>query len=347
MQVAIDETGRRRLRQEEYNRRHDIEPQTILKEIHSPLVQMSELDYYTPSASVLDIAEGSDTRPLRRPDKAAREGDARRRPPIGVRGGGHVARQAPRAARAPDLHRLRPPDALPESSRSNSLPARTAGDLSVPRCGRAGALRRQGEVLAPPRCQLPRPRSRTAIAGDAGRCEDLEFVVTDTEAEALLLENNWIKQRQPRYNILLRDDKTYPYVKLTVGEDCPRVDFTRRLRDDGAEYFGPYIPAGLARKAIKVVQKMFQIRVCRIDIDGGLPRPCLYYDMRRCLGPCVDGLTTRRAYDDAVEAARLFLAGRNELLVRRLRREMQVQPPRRWNSSRRPASATRWPKWRR
>jgi excinuclease ABC subunit C len=153
--------------------------------------------------------------------------------------------------------------------------------------------------------------------------EDLDFVVTDTEAEALLLENNWIKRRRPRYNILLRDDKTYPYLKLTLADEYPRIAFTRRLKDDGAEYFGPYIPAGLARKAIKVVQKMFEIRVCTIAIDGKLPRPCLYHDMRRCLGPCVDGLTTRADYDAAVERARLFLSGRNDALLRELRAEMQ------------------------
>ena len=152
---------------------------------------------------------------------------------------------------------------------------------------------------------------------------DVEVVVTDTEAEALLLENNWIKGRRPRYNILLRDDKTYPYVKLTFDE-YPRVAFTRRLRQDGAAYFGPYLPGGLARRAIKLVQKLFEIRVCRIEIDGSLPRPCLYHDMGRCLGPCVEGLTTKEAYDRAIAAAKLFLAGRNDELLKRLRKEMAV-----------------------
>ena len=152
---------------------------------------------------------------------------------------------------------------------------------------------------------------------------DVEVVITDTEAEALLLENNWIKKRRPRYNILLRDDKTYPYLKLTLADEYPRITFTRRIRNDGAEYFGPYLPGGLARKAIKLVQKLFELRVCRIEIDGSLPRPCLYYDMKRCLGPCVSGLTTKQAYDEAVREARLFLSGRNEQLVRRLRRAME------------------------
>jgi excinuclease ABC subunit C len=151
----------------------------------------------------------------------------------------------------------------------------------------------------------------------------VDAVVTDTEAEALLLENNWIKKRQPRYNVLLRDDKTYPYLKLTA-DPYPRVAFTRRVEDDRADYFGPYLPGGLARKAIKLVQKLFQLRVCTIEIDGSLPRPCLYYDMKRCLGPCVEGLTTREQYDQGVIAAKLFLAGRNEELAARLRREMAV-----------------------
>ncbi len=151
---------------------------------------------------------------------------------------------------------------------------------------------------------------------------DLEFVVTDSESEALLLENNWIKRKKPRYNILLRDDKTYPYLRITLQDEYPRIAFTRRIRDDGAEYFGPFLPGGLARKAIKLVQKLFQIRVCRIEIDGSLARPCLYFDMHRCLGPCVAGLTTKETYGAAVDDARLFLAGRNEQLAKRLKREM-------------------------
>ena len=159
------------------------------------------------------------------------------------------------------------------------------------------------------------------LAAMLAEAADVEFVATDTTAEALLLENTWIKRRKPRYNILLRDDKTYPYLKLTA-DPYPRLVFTRRLRDDGAEYFGPFLPGGLARKAIKLVQKLFQVRVCDLEIDGSLPRPCLYYDMHRCLGPCVAGLTTKPAYDEAVEQARLFLSGRGDQLVKRLKREM-------------------------
>ena len=111
---------------------------------------------------------------------------------------------------------------------------------------------------------------------------------------------------------------------LTTGEPYPRVGLTRRITAGNAEYFGPYLPGGLARKAIKLVQKLFEIRICRIEIDGSLPRPCLYYDMKRCLGPCVDGLTTPAAYQGAVEAARLFLSGRTDELLKQLKAEMKA-----------------------
>jgi excinuclease ABC subunit C len=181
--------------------------------------------------------------------------------------------------------------------------------------GKAKSLRRR--VVTYLR-ELPDPRLRRM----AEEARSLDYVLTDTEAEALLLENNWIKTHRPRFNVLLRDDKTYPYVKLTVQEAYPRVLFTRRVVPDGAAYFGPFLPGGLARRAIKLVQKLFQVRVCSIPIDGGLARPCLYHPMRRCLGPCVAGLTTEEEYREAVEQARLFLSGRHEELARRLRREM-------------------------
>jgi len=181
--------------------------------------------------------------------------------------------------------------------------------------GKAKSLRKR--VANYRRAEDPR------IAAMVGDAVDLETVVTGSEAEALLLENNWIKKRRPRYNVLLRDDKTYPYVKLTA-DPWPRVAFTRRIGRDGAEYFGPFLPGGLARRAIKLTQKLFGLRVCSLEIDGSLPRPCLYYDMKRCLGPCVDGLTTEAEYARAVEGARLFLSGRTDELLRDLKREMKA-----------------------
>jgi excinuclease ABC subunit C len=187
-----------------------------------------------------------------------------------------------------------------------------------------------GKVLYVGKAKSLRKRASSYLARDheprlaamVSEAVDLEYVVTDSEAEALLLENNWIKAKRPRYNVLLRDDKTYPYLKLTMRDDFPRIAFTRRIYNDGAEYFGPFLPGGLARKAIKLVQKLFQVRVCRIEVDGTWPRPCLYYDMHRCLGPCVAALTTREVYGEAVEQARLFLSGRTEQLAKRLKREM-------------------------
>jgi excinuclease ABC subunit C len=153
--------------------------------------------------------------------------------------------------------------------------------------------------------------------------EDVEFIMTDTEGEALALENNLIKQHKPKYNILLRDDKTYPYIKLTINEQYPRTMITRRVRKDGAAYFGPFFPAGLARKSLKLIERYFLIRNCSIQIDGKRPRPCLQYYIHRCLGPCVDGLTTFEQYQEAVKDVRLFLEGRNSDLIKRLQVKME------------------------
>ncbi len=152
----------------------------------------------------------------------------------------------------------------------------------------------------------------------------IDTVVAKTESEALALENAFIKRSRPRYNILLRDDKTYPYIKVTTGEAWPRAFVTRKVLRDGHTYFGPFLPARTCRGAMKMVQRMFQIRTCRIEIDGKLPRPCLYYDMHACLGPCVTGLTTADAYAEAVQDVLLFLSGRNDDLRPRLDEKMRA-----------------------
>lgn len=182
--------------------------------------------------------------------------------------------------------------------------------------GKAKSLRKR---VAHYRDRELEPRLASMVAEAAG----LESLVTRSEAEALELENHWIKRHRPRFNVLLRDDKTYPYLKLTLAEPWPRLAFTRRLRQDGAEYFGPFLPGGLARRAIRLAQKLFGVRVCRLPIDGSLPRPCLYWDLKRCLGPCVAGLTTAEEYRAAVEQTRLFLSGRSEPLLKSLEREME------------------------
>jgi excinuclease ABC subunit C len=155
--------------------------------------------------------------------------------------------------------------------------------------------------------------------------ETIDFVTTNNELEAILLENNLIKTNQPRYNILLRDDKSYPYIKVTMSEDYPRVVFTRRLdRKKGDLFYGPFF-AGTARRLLKLVADQFKLRSCDLDIVVGknaLPRPCLYYDMHQCLGPCVVGLTTPELYRDMVDDVVLFLGGKTRELQDRLTHRM-------------------------
>ncbi len=150
---------------------------------------------------------------------------------------------------------------------------------------------------------------------------EIETIVTRTELEALLLENTLIKKHRPRYNVCLRDDKTYPYIKITTAEAWPRALVTRRVQEDGHSYFGPFW-GGLARRIMRMITRHFQIRTCTLEIDGKLPRPCLYYDLHACLGPCVAGLTTREAYAEAVADVVLFLQGRNDELEARLEARM-------------------------
>ncbi len=151
---------------------------------------------------------------------------------------------------------------------------------------------------------------------------DLDYVVVDNEKEALALENNLIKQKKPRYNILLRDDKTYPYIKLTIGERYPRVFPTRRLRKDGSLYFGPYFPTSLAYRIVDLIHRHFLIPSCKLDLNRYYPRPCLQYYIGRCLGPCVEGLTTPERYSEAVRDVRMFLEGRGADLSRSLQQRM-------------------------
>ena len=155
------------------------------------------------------------------------------------------------------------------------------------------------------------------------RIVDVEFIVTDTESEALALENNLIKENKPKYNVLLRDDKTYPFIKLTINEPYPRALITRRVRKDGALYFGPFFPGGLARKTLRLVERHFLVRNCNIRIDGKRGRPCLQHYIHRCLGPCVSELASGETYRDAVDDVRMFLEGKSDDLVERLGERMR------------------------
>lgn len=155
-----------------------------------------------------------------------------------------------------------------------------------------------------------------------GQISDLEFIVTDNEVEALILEASLVKQHKPRYNVKLQDDKSYPHLKLTINEPFPKVVITRRIQRDGALYFGPFLPASLARRTIDLINRTFQLRTCDIEIDGKAPRPCLEYHIKRCLGPCVKGLCTPEQYQEAVRDVRLLLEGRNKELADMLEARM-------------------------
>ncbi|MBK9155912.1 MAG: excinuclease ABC subunit UvrC [Chloracidobacterium sp.] len=150
---------------------------------------------------------------------------------------------------------------------------------------------------------------------------DLEFIVVDNEVEALILESNLIKKHKPRFNVMLKDDKQYPHLKMT-NEPFPKVVITRKILRDGASYYGPMLPASLARRTLELINKAFQLRTCDIEIDGRLPRPCLEYHLKRCLGPCVKGLCTQDEYQEAAQDVKTLLEGKNKELAADLERRM-------------------------
>ena len=151
---------------------------------------------------------------------------------------------------------------------------------------------------------------------------DVEVIVTDNEVEAFILEASLVKKHQPYFNYKLKDDKSYPHLKLTVNEPFPKCVITRRIQNDGALYFGPFLPASMARRTIDLINRTFQLRTCDIEIDGKAPRPCLEYHIKRCLGPCVKGLCTPEEYQEAVRDVRMLLEGRNTELANKLEARM-------------------------
>src|SRR5580693_2089297 len=152
---------------------------------------------------------------------------------------------------------------------------------------------------------------------------DLQYIVVDNQREALALENNLIKQHKPKFNILLRDDKTYPYIKYTAYEKFPRVYVTRRLDKDGSIYFGPYFPARLAYRLVHLIHKHFLVPSCTVDLERSHPRPWLQYYIHRCLGPCA-ALVTDERYAEAARDVRLFLEGRRSDLSKSLEERMAL-----------------------
>jgi excinuclease ABC subunit C len=153
---------------------------------------------------------------------------------------------------------------------------------------------------------------------------DVEYITVANEHEALALENNLIKQKKPRFNILLRDDKTYPYIKLTMNDRYPKVFVTRRLRKDGSAYYGPYFPGNLAYRLVDLIHRSFLIPSCKVDLSRYHPRACLQYYIKRCLGPCLEGLTTPESYRQTIHDVQLFLEGRPSELEQSLTQRMEA-----------------------
>jgi excinuclease ABC subunit C len=205
-------------------------------------------------------------------------------------------------------------DALPETAGVYLFKDAAGAVLYV---GKAGSLRSRV------RSYFLESRWMDAKTGSLVReIADLETIVVDNEREALALENNLIKRYHPKFNVLLRDDKTYPYIKFTAAEKYPRVYFTRRIKKDGSLYFGPYFPASLARRILQFIHKRFLVPSCTVDLTRNHPRPCLQYYIKRCQGPCVDGLTSDGHYGEAARDARMFLEGRRHDLMKSLEERM-------------------------
>ncbi|MCX7829787.1 MAG: excinuclease ABC subunit UvrC [Acidobacteria bacterium] len=153
--------------------------------------------------------------------------------------------------------------------------------------------------------------------------EEVEFIATNNEWEAFLLENNLIKQFRPKFNVLLRDDKTYPFIKINLKKNFPKGEFTRRMIKDGAIYFGPFVPSSYAKKNLKIIQEFFGVATCKDPLDQTRKRPCILFEMGKCLAPCVKGKISKENYRKRVEEAVLFLEGKNEELLKILEERMK------------------------
>ena len=184
--------------------------------------------------------------------------------------------------------------------------------------GKAASLR--GRVRSYFQDSRPRDAKTDALVG---QIHDLEFIVTGNELEALILESNLVKRHRPRYNIILRDDKHYPFLKLTTNEEYPRLVVARRVQQDGAAYFGPFYPATAMRETLRLVRQLFPLRTCRITIDGKKARPCLQYYIHRCNAPCT-ALETREGYAQTVRDVERFLEGKNDGLAQELTAQMEA-----------------------
>jgi excinuclease ABC subunit C len=183
--------------------------------------------------------------------------------------------------------------------------------------GKAANLRsRVSSYFAPADTLIPK------VARMISKAVDLDFIVTDSEQEAIFLECNLIKKHHPRYNVSLKDDKSFPYLKVSLGEDYPRIYITRRLQQDGSRYFGPYANAKSVRNTMDLIKKLFPYRSCRKKITGNDKRPCLEYHINRCVGPCI-GVVDRREYREVVNQVLLFLEGKQDRIAKQLKVKME------------------------
>src|SRR3984885_13133999 len=190
-----------------------------------------------------------------------------------------------------------------------------------------------GEVIYVGKAKNLRARVRSYFSDDRladsktgtliSDARDIEYILVDNNKEALALENQLIKQWKPRFNILLRDDKTFPYIKFTK-EKYPRVYVTRRLIKDGSTYYGPYFPGNLAHRLVHFIHRHFKVPSCNVDLTRKHTHPCLEYHIHRCYGPCVEGLVTDEHYAEAVRDVRLFLEGRHKDLARELEARVEA-----------------------
>ena len=165
--------------------------------------------------------------------------------------------------------------------------------------------------------QSPKTRVLTDLIND------IETIVTKSELEALLLESNLIKRHRPRFNVVLCDDKCYPYLRLPIKDNFPRLSIVRRVKQDGALYFGPYVPTGALRETLKIIKKVFPLATCKIDIDGTADRACIEFEIKRCMAPCT-GNQSQEDYHQIVKQVQFFLEGRDKELLEGMRTEMEA-----------------------
>jgi excinuclease ABC subunit C len=211
-----------------------------------------------------------------------------------------------------------------KSEQLKALPAKPGVYLFKDKEGKVIYVGKAANLNSRVRSYFGAPSSLSAkIQRLVAKIQDFEFVVTTSEQEALILECNMIKKYTPRYNVRLKDNKTFPYLKIDIDEDWPGVYITRRVQKDGARYFGPFASAGSVRKTLRLIKKIFPFRSCRKRIEGKDKRPCLDYYIRRCLGPCI-GAVEKQEYHDVINQVILFLQGKQELILRELNAKMKA-----------------------